>query len=87
MPDFGWKTSLLKQYTQLVDLEWVICTALAMHLAIDIAIAAFITFILARSLTGFGATDDMIRAILKFVINAGLLSSCAPPPSHLLLTH
>ncbi|KIM90319.1 hypothetical protein PILCRDRAFT_812062 [Piloderma croceum F 1598] len=65
----------IKYFTQFDLIKWATFLALVTASVVDILIAASLCFTLARLRTGFERTDSMIKSLMLYVINTGVLTS------------
>jgi len=65
----------IKYFTQFDLVKWATFLALVTASVVDILIAASLCFTLARLRTGFERTDSMIKSLMLYVINTGVLTS------------
>jgi len=65
----------IKDFTQLDLIKWATFLALITASVVDFFIAASLCFTLARLRTGFEKTDSMLKSLMLYVINTGVLTS------------
>ncbi|KAG6827684.1 hypothetical protein H0H92_010753 [Tricholoma furcatifolium] len=70
---FTVKALMLKTWFDLVTIKPITLTADALTTVVDILIAASLCWYLSRIRTGFRTSDTMIKKLMLFVINTGLL--------------
>jgi len=65
----------IKDFTQLDLIKWATILALITASVVDFLIAASLCFTLARLRTGFEKTDSILKSLMLYVINTGVLTS------------
>jgi len=65
----------IKDFTQMDLIKWATFLALITASVVDVFIAVSLCFTLARLRTGFEKTDSMLKSLMLYVLNTGVLTS------------
>ncbi|KAJ8462774.1 hypothetical protein ONZ51_g10688 [Trametes cubensis] len=77
-PDFAVQLYSIPSYTGISKFSWSLYVGLSVEVAVDVTIAVTQCLLLRRFETGIQRTDSVIRILIAYSINTGLLTSlCA----------
>jgi len=72
---FTAKGAILKRFTSLHSLTWIVCVLMSTRALLDMLIAAVMCWSLFRMRTGFARTDSIITTLMAYSVNSGLLTN------------
>jgi len=71
------KMDELRQGLSMAGFRWAIFFGFSVTIAIDITIAATLSFLLYRSQTGIKRTDNILFTLIQYIVGTGVLTSAA----------